>query len=383
MYNISEKKSLMLENFKRHEAGKEMVRHPSLDLEDCMNSDHPSPLRIRTAPSMESPSIGRAFSTESGGPLSCSTPKFQWSKAKLVVELERKDINGHVLRILAEAAAKFNVVVGQNLLKAFHTTNLEYYNFRKFLKKMFHIDYTDEEFSILCLFYDLNHTGHEIDASQFLKCFIMLRTIYMGEENARIRRRETSYQEKVKEEALKKKKELAERYLIVPDYNYSPEEEIVTLEKFCKAATKYDRKHPSSFGLEAFDVKSLTAGEFREVMKRTFNLALDPKELGVIVKMYGDPETNTIHCSSFVIKFIKIGIEERGKMNSQQLLASRESMEMSKKYYADLVEAANMKLEAGVDCKFFPERDQVSLSVSFSIIHVVESFPEIRYNYVV
>ena len=344
MLKPSDKKALMMLNIKRAQEGKELLKFEE------KQSNQSSPIDVKQKNSLDNSS-----DTGTG---------FRWSKPKLVEELERKDINGHVLRSLAVAAVKFNISKGTDLLKAFRVSVLDYSSFRKFLKKCVSFECPDNEFSILCSFYDINNTGHSVDGNEFAKCFVIIRTLYMGEENARIRKREADYEEQVRLDEENRRKELEGKSHIIPNFDFSEAEEAAAMAKLTRAAVKYDKNHPSSMGLHAFEVKALKAGEFREVLRRTFNLPLDAKELGVMVKTFGDMETNTIPCVSFLQRFVKIGLDERNKSKMSQLAACKESEEQSKKYQADLLNANEMKLEVTIeDIKFLPERDQVRLCI--------------------
>ena len=70
------------------------------------------------------------------------------------------------------------------------------------------------------------------------------------------------------------------------DYDFSEADEARMHEKIAEAAKKYDKNHPASVSLEGFDVKYMKPGVFREMLKRTFNLHLTPKELGAAVRTY-------------------------------------------------------------------------------------------------
>lgn len=331
----------MLKNFKRCQEGKELIKHDAI--EENMNDENES--------IVSSESVSGIKKEE----------QFRWSKHKLVEKMENKGVDGHVLRMLAASANKYDLIVGKDFLKAFQTTNIEYKKFREFCKDILKVEFTDEEFALVCKFYDIAHTGTVIDGMEFLKCFTILKTLYSGAENARIRQKEAEFQERVKQKEIKKKEELERKFFITPNYDVSPAEEKAAIDKLVVAATRYDKNHPSSMGLDGFQVKRLRAGEFRELVRRTFNLMIDSKELGVLIKNYGDVETNTINCDLFIKKFLKIGFNERNKAKLEQLRISNEAEEANRKYIEDLIHAAHGKMEVGVTANFLPEDQKSAL----------------------
>ena len=65
------------------------------------------------------------------------------------------------------------------------------------------------------------------------------------------------------------------------------------------AAAKYDKNHPGSQSLDGFEAKTLPAGAFREMVKRTFNLILDGGELGAIMSYFDPSKSGSMPSSSF------------------------------------------------------------------------------------
>lgn len=58
---------------------------------------------------------------------------------------------------------------------------------------------------------------------------------------------------------------------------------------------QYDASHPAALGLEGFERKSMTVGEFKELVRRTFNLKLSPAEVGAVFEYFNaqDQEVST------------------------------------------------------------------------------------------
>jgi hypothetical protein len=67
----------------------------------------------------------------------------------------------------------------------------------------------------------------------------------------------------------------------------------------------------------------MSPGEFKEIVRRTFNLKLLSREVGAIFAFFnnkdGDADMDHIDCREFLRYFIQLGITERAKVKSEQL----------------------------------------------------------------
>ena len=66
----------------------------------------------------------------------------------------------------------------------------------------------------------------------------------------------------------------------------------------------------------------MESGQFRELIKRIFNLALKPKEFGAILDEY-DFKMKGVNSSEFLKMFLKLGVDEREKTHLAQLNKQR------------------------------------------------------------
>ena len=58
----------------------------------------------------------------------------------------------------------------------------------------------------------------------------------------------------------------------------------------------------------------VSVGEFREMLKRLFNVKITMAELAALVDIFDtDPKQNRIDCNKFVVRFVGIGFEEKEK----------------------------------------------------------------------
>lgn len=49
---------------------------------------------------------------------------------------------------------------------------------------------------------------------------------------------------------------------------------------------QYDASHPAALGLEGFERKTMSAGEFKELVRRTFHLKLSATEVGALFEFF-------------------------------------------------------------------------------------------------
>ena len=84
------------------------------------------------------------------------------------------------------------------------------------------------------------------------------------------------------------------------------EDKRLAIEKLTEASAKYDSNGPGAVPLTAFDAAYLTPLEFREVLKRTFNLAFVPRQFAALVDMFKDKNGNVAFFSYADSVFEKI-----------------------------------------------------------------------------
>ncbi len=157
----------------------------------------------------------------------------------------------------------------------------------------------------------------------FLTSFVKL-GFDAREKDAKEQRRLQQRMEKdAVQDRVQKKKQLADKMELKVDYDYSEVDEARMIEKLAYAAKKFDRAHPSSMSLDGFDVAFLRPGEFREMLKRTFNLILTGKELGAAVRTYDLGGKGVVNCREFLVKFLQDGQAQRDEEKAIQLEQNR------------------------------------------------------------
>jgi hypothetical protein len=121
-----------------------------------------------------------------------------------------------------------------------------------------------------------------------------------------------------------RRKELANKMSIELDFNFSEVNEAKAIEKLLIGSTKYDKNSPGCKSLDGFECESLGTGEFKDLLRRTFNIYLNGKELGFLTKKFSsEKDYGRINCKLFLNTFLKIGIDERSRIYLLQLEKQR------------------------------------------------------------
>lgn len=226
---------------------------------------------------------------------------------------------------ITDASAKYDKnAPGCASLEAFDAKFISPTEFREVLKNVLNIVLTPKELTALFREYD-NGSGN-IDCQPFIIGFLRSGTI----ERAKIHQMQLQkqrYQDKFRrtahERAMKDAEDAYEKNLRI-NYDFSADEKETAFDKLAVAAKKYDRNHPGSMSLDGFEVKELPIVQFREMLKLTFGVVLEPAELGAVVKYFDPKLTGKIPSKKFILNFLKTGISKRAVEHSQSLHALRQ-----------------------------------------------------------
>ena len=93
-----------------------------------------------------------------------------------------------------------------------------------------------------------------------------------------------------KEEEAKKVLTLASKVKHEAEFEFSDADRTTAMEKLTIAAKKYDPNHPSAQALHGFEVNAMQPAEFKELVRRTFNLKLTSPEVGAIFKIFDESD---------------------------------------------------------------------------------------------
>ena len=123
---------------------------------------------------------------------------------------------------------------------------------------------------------------------------------------------------------------------VVLDFNsVSDEDKERALTKLLTAAASYDRRDPNAVPLDGFAASRLSAGQFREQLKRAFGVNLTLPELAALVNHFQDDTTSEINSKRFIAHFLKLGSMERDKVRREALKRQRKKKEEHAKELVD------------------------------------------------
>lgn len=228
----------------------------------------------------------------------------------------------NILAKLTEASVFFDKECSP--LISFEPSHLSAIDFIRSVKRTFNVRMTPAELGYLMKTYD-------IDGSQQLHCKTFLQAFMaLGhEQRDKIRlgnwKRNIDGEKLMQEKAEKKRSEMLNKGADTEvDYGFTDEDRDSALAKLLVASTKYDRAHPAAMGLEGFDCFSMSAVAFKDIVRRTFNLKLRPKEVGALIRHFGKSEAATeIECGDFLSVFLQMGYAERARLHSEKLERQR------------------------------------------------------------
>ena len=212
--------------------------------------------------------------------------------------------------------------------------------FRENLKRVFGILATPKEIGYLMDQYDTDKVG-KINSKKFMISFLSI-----GKHERDKKRREflESTRQALKQAKKEEEAKLAaqwEKMEFQIEYEFTDDDFQSAVVKMREASTKYginscicivlikilftkDKAHPAAPNLDGFSGGPVKPGEFRELMKRAFNIIFTAKELGAVVSRYSKANDNTlVDGKKFLIAFMKLGFDERARIKALTLEEQR------------------------------------------------------------
>jgi hypothetical protein len=286
---------VMLENYRRSlsTGDKPSSLSPALSRADSLSptpGSENSPLKFRKSLSRMGSLDSFASSDSGSGTKGRRNQKGIYStirnKRELMKILEDNSPAGKAFQKIANIAKKFDKDRDAVLISAFETTSLTYSDFRSLLKKMFLIDFTEEEFDQFCHLFDPSGLS-EVNGSEFVVVFTILSNLLKDEKRKEEQERRERDELKARQRQEKYELRMGSIEESVVDYQIKEEDRTNALKKIEMAARTYDRTHHTAKSVKAFEVASMSPIEFRDALKGIFDITLTPKELGALVLHYG------------------------------------------------------------------------------------------------
>jgi Ca2+-binding EF-hand superfamily protein len=247
---------------------------------------------------------------------------------------------------LVHASAKyFKGAPGSIGLQAFDAKYLLPAQFREVLKLTFGLKTSLPELAALLAIYDPDKRGH-VMCQDFLVHFLKLGQDHRFEIASEQLVKQRRMDAEAADEAEKKLAAVAEKSSFIVDYEYTDLHLQSALEKMRVAAAKYNKQAPGAMSLDGFQSKFMRAGLFQEMLRRTFNLKVQGKELGAFYAHWTkDHPKKGVNCAEFTRNFCLLGIAERDKIHRAGIEKQRMENEEREKVAARLAAEKAAKLE--------------------------------------
>lgn len=283
----------------------------------------------------------------------------QKNALKVQSEFGQEDFTSAMSKLTTAAMLYDRSMPGCIQLTAFECDSMPPHVFKEQLKLVFGIKLTGKELGALMSYFDEYNEGVVNCQSfvvQFLKTGFEERNRARKEYRALLKAREEKL--KIKEEEKLKKEAL--RQLGEVDYEFNELQFDSALSKLLAMCHAFDGRTLGPAGWKAFEAATLTPSEFKEMMRRTFNIHLNPPELGAMVTYFDMEMTGMVSCFHFLNSFVQMRTKLEGFKGKPD---EEESMAV---YHSQLKEAyktrVQRQLEGGgnSDAKLRPWRSALT-----------------------
>ncbi len=246
------------------------------------------------------------------------------------------------------------------MLACFDTKSLDYEEFRLVLRKVFRLEFSDEEYAEAFELFDTDKS-RDIDGTEFLVYFTHLSTIWKEQQKTKHLKRKQEKEEELRAKRLAREEAQSKHMEGAVDYDYSPEDERTATEKLREGAKKYKKGHASSKSCRAFETLYLDPYVFKHLMLQTFDVNLTPKESAFLVRKYDCDSCGKVYAPTFLMEFLRLGNELRMDAWSRQVSLTRAASQELEAEHHRKIEANMASLETGFDFDFSPEDTQNAL----------------------
>lgn len=318
----------------------------------------------------------------------------QYRKQRLLTQKHVTDVDGdfgsedrsNAIIKLTRASAKYDKnAPGCVSLDLFVSQYMTPVQFNSSVKSTFNITLTPKELSSMIKEFESKTNPGNVSCFDFVRSFLR----YGVEERDRQKaitlekQRRMNYYRKTEHE--RKIKELESKVTVEINYDFPEEKETSAFNKLLVAAIKYDRHHPGAVSLEGFNAQTITPGVFRELLKRTFNVTLDPFELGAVVRYFEaevpgqeydemkipEPNDNTVmvDCKAFLVHFCKVGFSGRDRLRKKQLKQQRDEDTAREREHVEKLAGQWAKTDVQVDFEFGETDEGAGLEKIYQAAH--------------
>lgn len=260
-------------------------------------------------------------------------------EVKMTATYSENDMKSVMTKLLTASVGYDRYHPASPSLAAFEGALMGPAEFRENLRKTFNLHVTNRELAYLMDKYGSSMRKGMVSSSEFLTHFLSLGFKERNKRRVDSLEKQREAMKKAKEEEEKKLEALASKSDVVVDWNFSMEDRQFALDKITVAAAKFDKFHPAAPSVKSFEGGPLTAGVYREAMRRTFNVWLTPRELAAMMKEFAfndDESLELLDPKRFMVSFLRMGVSARDKakilaLQEQKRIQAEERQEAERK----------------------------------------------------
>ncbi|KAG5187695.1 hypothetical protein JKP88DRAFT_253942 [Tribonema minus] len=207
-------------------------------------------------------------------------------------------------------------------LEGFGGESMQPHVFKDQLTRVFRLRPSPRELGALMRHFNVSGDG-TVNCVEFTKTFFRL-----GFDERAKRRKAAIEEQRVREaqaleEEEKAQEEARARAELQVDYDFTEQDSESAMAKLRRAAERYDRNHPSSMSLAAFEGAKMAPHVFKEQLKRVFNIVLTRPELGALMRHFDKDGDGSVDCAEFLLSFFKTGFAARNAALERRRRAAR------------------------------------------------------------
>jgi len=259
------------------------------------------------------------------------------------------------LQKLREAARLYDKAApGAMSMQSFEVLSMPPHIFKEQLKRVFNLKVTPSELGALMSIFDAENSG-EVPCNYFAKNFLAMGISERDRELKLNLEKQRKADEMRRIEQELKAKELANKNALQVASQFTEEEALQAMLKMTEAAFYFDKTMPGAPSLTAFESLEMDPVVFKEQLRRAFNMKLSPPELAALMCFFDPKGTGKIVCQEFLMKFLKLGFEERNRKAAEWRIMQKEAHEAMIKEETEKKLHADRKIELKVGG--FKEKD--------------------------
>lgn len=278
------------------------------------------------------------------------------SKVEIDVDFDFTDEDADAALLkMNDAAKRYDVNHPSCMgLEGFAAQRMEAPVFKEMVRRTFGLKLTGKEVGALIRHFGKTPDTHTdtIDCNEFTTMFLKLGFKERGKVHKEVLIKQREAEAAATEEHRRKVSDLANRSTVVADPNWTDEDAASALEKLGRAAEGFDKNHPASPSLKCFEGASMTAGLFKENLKRVFSINLSIGELGFLMNEFDKDKGGTIDTAEFLVTFFGYGKKRRAEKHTKLLEKQRRAEVEAKKEAERLLAEQWAKAELKVVWEF-------------------------------